>query len=146
MDQELLESALRAGGLRVTPQRRTVWGVFERGDSEHLTAEEVFGRVRHSVPSIARATVYNALPELVRAGLLRTVESRGALLYEVELGSEHQHFRCHSCGSLCDVQVEGIEGLRLLSQEPGEEYVVEWSSVLFEGLCGGCARTRANRA
>lgn len=142
MEQDRLENCLRASGLRVTPQRRAVWDAFDKGAGRHLTAKEVFERARRELPGIARATVYNSLPELVRAGLLRTIESRGAVLYDPDLDPEHQHFRCQYCERLYDVRVEGVETLRI----PGRRFVVEWKTVLLEGLCPDCSRTQAYRS
>jgi Fur family ferric uptake transcriptional regulator len=127
---------LRAAGLRVTPQRRAVWSAFEAGTNRHLTADEVFGKARRELPELARATVYNTLAALVDAGLLREVESRGAVLYDPNPDPTHQHFRCRACGGLYDVHVEGVGELRVSDQR---EFVVHERTVLLEGLCPSCA-------
>lgn len=135
------ESRLRAAGLRVTPQRRAVWSAFGAGSNGHLTADEVFGRARRELPELARATVYNTLAALVKAGLLREVESRGAVLYDPNPDPTHQHFRCRRCGRLHDVHVEGVGELRVVDERPFE---VHERTVLLEGLCPACSSTSAN--
>ncbi len=131
---------LRASGLRVTPQRRAVYSAFEGGANGHLTADEGFERARHELPEISRATVYNALAELVRAGLLRMVEGRAATLYDPNLDPTHHHFRCRSCGRLYDVHIDGVDVLRISGDEG---FVVDGKTVLFEGLCPRCAPEEA---
>ena len=131
-----VSAKLREAGLRVTPQRRAVLAAFHAGESRHLTAEEVFERARRTLPELSRTTVYNALGDLARAGLLRTVEGFGPARYDPNLDPEHQHFYCLSCGRLYDVHVRGVEGLELLDRD---EFAVERKSVLFEGYCPGCA-------
>lgn len=131
-----IEGRLRAAGLKVTAQRRAVWSAFASGDEGHLTAEEVFERARGELPELARATVYNALSELVRAGLLQVVEVRGALVYDANLDPEHHHFRCRSCSRLYDVHLEGAESLRISG---GEGFVVDRKSIMLGGLCPECS-------
>lgn len=131
-----IEERLRAAGLKVTAQRRAVWSAFNGGGEGHLTAEEVFERARRELPELARATVYNALSELARAGLLQVVEVRGALVYDANLDPEHHHFRCRSCGRLYDVHLEGAESLRISG---GEEFVVDRKSIMLGGLCPECS-------
>ncbi len=121
--------------MRVTPQRRAVWSAFEGGESGHLTADQVFERARRELPELARATVYNSLSELVRAGLLQVVEGRGAVLYDPNLDPNHQHFRCRNCDRLYDVQIEGAEQLRVSG---AEGFTVDGKTVMLVGLCPRC--------
>lgn len=134
-DKVHLGERLRGAGLRVTPQRRAVWAVFEDGESGHLTADEVFEEARRELPELARATVYNALGELVRAGLLQMVEGRGATLYDPNADKTHHHFRCKNCDRLYDVHVEGVEELKIL----GEGFRVDREAITFTGTCPECS-------
>lgn len=130
-----IEQSLREIGLRVTPQRRAVWSAFDKEGNGHLTADEVLVRARKILPELARATVYNTLATLVNAGLLRAVESRGAVLYDPNPDPTHHHFRCRSCGRLYDVHVEGLQELRITDNR---EFVVDSKTVLLGGLCPLC--------
>jgi Fur family ferric uptake transcriptional regulator len=125
---------LRGHGLRVTPQRRAIWAAFANGAAGHLSADEVLRRARSELPELSRATVYNALGELVAAGLLATIEGSGVQLFDPNVETHH-HFRCRGCGRLFDVQPRGVERLGL----PGHEFRVERTQVLFEGVCGICS-------
>ena len=127
-------SRIRAAGLRVTPQRRAILGAFAQGPDGHLTADEVYERARAEVPELARATVYNALAELVRAGLLRSVEGFGAARYDSNLDSSHHHFRCRSCGRLFDVHPRSADQIEL----DDRGFTVERVQVLLEGSCPEC--------
>lgn len=125
---------MREAGLRVTPQRRAVWSVFVDESSGHLTADEVFEVARRDLPELARATVYNALGELVRAGMLQTVEGRGATLYDSNLDTTHHHFRCENCDRLYDVNVDGVDELRIL----GKGFEIDRKTITFTGICPSC--------
>jgi Fe2+ or Zn2+ uptake regulation protein len=130
---------LREVGLRVTPQRRAVLSAFEE---DHLTADEVFARARRELPELSRATVYNALAAFVEVGILRAVESRGALLYDPNPDPTHHHFRCRRCDRLYDVHVAGVEALKVSG---ADSFVVERQTVLLGGLCPLCAPETARR-
>lgn len=127
---------LRTAGLRVTPQRRAIWSVFREGASGYLAADEVYERARDKLPELSRATVYNFLAEFVRAGLLQTVRGVGAVRYELNLGSNHHHFRCQRCDYLYDVRLQGVEHLQLLGKEG---FIVDPKTVLLEGYCSSCS-------
>ena len=71
---------LRSRGWRITPQRRAVVTVLERG-ARHATAEEVHTADQFVVPEISLATVYNVLTELVEMGEVAEVRlGRGAVV------------------------------------------------------------------
>jgi Fe2+ or Zn2+ uptake regulation protein len=129
---------IRAAGLRVTPQRRAVLGAFGP-EAGHLTADEVYERARTEVPELARATVYNALGELVRTGLLRAVEGLGAVRYDSNLDTSHHHFRCRSCGRLFDVHPRAADQIEL--DDGG--FTVERVQILVEGTCRECGNRSA---
>lgn len=133
---------LNKAGLRVTPQRRAVWSAFGDEENGHLTADEVFARARRGLPELSRATVYNALAAFVDAGLLRAVESRGAVLYDPNTDPAHHHFRCRNCDRLHDVHVEGVEDLQVSGDS---EFVVERRDVRLGGLCPACSAVGERR-
>jgi Fe2+ or Zn2+ uptake regulation protein len=130
-------SRMRDAGLRVTPQRRAVLGAFADGERGHLTADEVYELASAELPELARATVYNALGELVRVGLLRSVEGFGAVRYDPNLDESHHHFRCLACGRLYDVHPRGAEQIGLADRA----FSVERTQVLLEGTCPSCRAT-----
>lgn len=125
---------LRERGLRVTAQRRVILSTLTEGAHRHLTADEVFERSRRYLPEVARATVYNTLGELGRVGLLRTLEGRGAVRYELDGGDEHHHFRCLRCGLIFDIQLAGAPELE--PRDPG--FSVERAQIVLEGTCRDC--------
>jgi Fe2+ or Zn2+ uptake regulation protein len=131
---ERIAAVIREHGLRVTPQRRVIWGVFA-SHGAHLSADEVFRRGRADLPELSRATVYNALGELVAAGLLGLVEGPGPRLYDANV-QPHHHFRCRRCRRLYDVEPSGVETVPLAKRG----FTVEQAHVLLEGICPSCPR------
>lgn len=120
---------------RLTPQRRAVLETLEQA-GVHLSAAEVYERVRGRQPRIGHGTVYAALHFLVRAG--RVVEVRrpdGVVSYDSRL-SQHDHAACRLCGALADVEL----GLRpeYAQAEAQTGFRIERHALELVGLCPRC--------
>lgn len=91
---------LRKRGLRVTEPRRIICDHVVRRTG-HFTAEDVAAELTRAGSSrVSRATVYQTLPLMVRAGILRELPEAGRQVhYEHALGlAEHEHLICERCG------------------------------------------------
>ncbi|MCJ1676554.1 transcriptional repressor [Streptomyces sp. APSN-46.1] len=134
---DLLER-LRGRGWRMTSQRRVVAEVLD-GDHVHLTADEVHARAAERLPEISRATVYNALGELVTLGEVAEVATDGrAKRYDPNGHLPHQHLVCSGCGLIRDVHPTGNP----LADLPTDErfgFTVSEAEVTYRGLCPSCA-------
>ncbi|MER7661600.1 MULTISPECIES: Fur family transcriptional regulator [unclassified Streptomyces] len=134
---DLLER-LRGRGWRMTSQRRVVAEVLA-GDHVHLTADEVHALAVQRLPEISRATVYNALGELVLLGEVIEVSTDGrAKRYDPNAHHPHQHLVCSQCGTVRDVHPTGNP----LADLPTEErfgFTVSQVEVTYRGLCPTCA-------
>jgi len=76
MDAKAIQRWFDDGGLRCTPQRYAVMAFLMKQNS-HPTAAEIFEAVNRVDPRSSRATTYNNLRDLVRAGLVREVAAEG---------------------------------------------------------------------
>jgi Fur family ferric uptake transcriptional regulator len=121
---------LRTRGLRVTPQRRAILGVFSHHAAEHLSADEIHARAAAVVPELGRGTVYATLAELTELGLLAALGSPEPVRYETNTGP-HQHFRCRLCLRLFDVELAD-------PAVAAEGFVVERITITAEGVCAEC--------
>jgi methylated-DNA-[protein]-cysteine S-methyltransferase len=130
--EETIRQALRAHGLRSTPQRHAILKAFERQAGEHLSAEEIHDRASRSLNSLSRGTVYAALAELTELGLLSAVGLPEPVRYELNT-ARHDHFRCRLCLRLFDL-AESSE----TSVAGPSRAIVERIDVRAEGICGDC--------
>lgn len=134
---DLLER-LRERGWRMTSQRRVVAEVLD-GDHVHLTADEVHARAVERLPEISRATVYNALGELVSLGEVMEVTTDGrAKRYDPNAHHPHQHLVCSGCGLIRDVHPTG-DALAGLPAAERFGFTVSGVEVTYRGLCASCA-------
>jgi Fur family peroxide stress response transcriptional regulator len=99
-----LSEKLKACDVRPTPQREIVLKVIlEKRD--HPTADEIFARVKASLPTISLATVYNCLEALVQGGLVRQVNFERAPTRYCPNLHEHAHFHDETSGRIHDVDL-----------------------------------------
>ncbi|HED04296.1 MAG TPA: transcriptional repressor [Candidatus Fraserbacteria bacterium] len=129
-----------ARSTRWTRQREAVLEAIQQAE-KHLTAQEIYHRVRQRLPGIAYGTVYNSLAYLREAGLVREVKlGDGPVLYDKRT-DRHDHLCCRRCGVVLDYKVPHLE--QLLKRVRREtDFQVESAHVLFEGLCPDCQRSR----
>src|SRR6266581_205908 len=71
MDAEAIKQSLEGSGLRCTAQRYAVMA-FLMDHKGHPTAAEIYEAVNRVDPRSSRATTYNNLRDLVKAGLARS--------------------------------------------------------------------------
>src|SRR5690242_2742632 len=141
MDAELIKRSLEDSGLRCTPQRYAVMA-FLMQHGKHPTAAEIFQAVNRVDPRSSRATTYNNLKDLVRAGLVREVAVEGRAARFDAKGIRHHHFICDRCGKVEDLQwydvpkpTAGSLGKRTLRE----------CELIFRGFCTKCAPRRLSR-
>jgi Fur family transcriptional regulator, peroxide stress response regulator len=134
--QAVLDRTLSRSGLRMTRQRQTVYDTL-MDQRDHPTADEVFSRVKRTMPTISLATVYNCLEKLVDCGLVRQVNrDRESTRYCANL-KEHGHFYCRQCGSVHDIDLPSGQPADLGLALP-EGFRVDQLDVNLRGVCPEC--------
>jgi Fur family peroxide stress response transcriptional regulator len=137
-----LDQAFHAAALRPTAQRYAVLE-FLAEHPVHATAEEIFSAVNRNDPRASRATVYNNLRSLAKAGLVREVMSEGkAARFDANL-RRHHHFICDRCGAVEDISWFDLppwEGHAALGGRDVNNY-----EIVFRGACVRCRRSQLER-
>ena len=141
MPADAIKRSLEFSGLRCTAQRYAVMA-FLMGHKGHPTAAEIFEAVNRADPRSSRATTYNNLRDLVKAGLVREVAVEGRAGRFDAAGMRHHHFICDRCGSVEDVEWYDVP--RPAARSLGRRVVRE-CQLIFRGLCVKCAPRRASR-
>jgi len=114
---------------------------FLMEQNSHPTAAETFEAVNRVDPRSSRATTYNNLRDLVKAGLVREVAVEGrAARYDAK-GMRHHHFICDRCGEVEDVEWYNVPNPA--SRHLGKRVLRE-CEIIFRGLCTKCAQRRAS--
>lgn len=120
--------------LNTTSQRETIVDQFLK-TQEHISIEELLGRVRRRNAKVGYATVYRTLKLLVDSGLaIERQFGDGHSRYEVA-GDHHDHLICASCGLILEFEDPEIEALQeKIAQRLGGFTVVRHRHELY-GLC-----------
>ena len=123
---------------QLTRQREAVLEVVRQAE-KHLTAQDIYDRVRQRLPTMAYGTVYNALAYLQEAGLVQAINvGSGPTLYDRRT-ERHDHLACRRCGKVLDCRLPELEqALARVARESG--FKIERAHVVFEGLCAECLR------
>jgi len=102
-----IRTSLEKAGLRGTKQREVVYEVLCE-EQDHPSADVVYERARHKMPSISMATVYNCLESFVSAGLARQLNfQRQSSRYcpITDQNPHFAHFHCRKTGHIYDVEL-----------------------------------------
>lgn len=140
MEVDPIKQSLEDGGLRCTAQRYAVMA-FLMDNKGHPTAAEIFEAVNRVDPRSSRATTYNNLRDLVKAGLVREVAVEGRAGRFDATGTRHHHFICDLCGNVEDVDWYDVP--KPASRSLGKRVVRE-CQLIFRGLCAKCSARRAS--
>jgi Fe2+ or Zn2+ uptake regulation protein len=138
MNAKAIKQSLESSGLRCTPQRYAVMA-FLMGHNRHPSAAEIFEAVNRADPRSSRATTYNNLRDLVRAGLVREVAVEGRAARFDAKGTRHHHFICDRCSNVEDIEWYKVP--KPAAGFPGKRVLRE-CELIFRGLCEKCATRR----
>ncbi len=125
-----------AEGYRNTTQRTLILAEVQAAE-RHLTAGEIFERVRRRDPKIAYGTVYRSLHLLAERGLIQELTFADQASRFDKRVDRHDHVHCIACGLLLDVDVP----VALIARHVAEEqsgFAVESHHTLFAGTCPSC--------
>lgn len=111
---------LREAGIPVTLQRVEIARCMLSGPC-HLSADQVFGRVRESVPATSRATVYNTLKLFREKNLVRElIVDPERVVYDSNT-APHYHLYDAASGRLVDVSADELKVVGMPALPPGME-------------------------
>ncbi len=129
---------------RNTTQRAVILAEVESADG-HLTAGELFERVRRRYPTIAYGTVYRTLHLLAEHGLIQELTFADQTSRFDKRVDRHDHVHCLQCGIIMDVDVP----VALMASHVAEEqsgFTVTSHHTVFSGICPDCAAARDRKA
>lgn len=129
--------------LRMTNQREMILQELQKS-RDHLTADELYQRIRKKMPRISLATVYRNLEILSEVGLIKKLEVSGRQKRFDWKTEDHDHIYCIRC--------HRVENLKLDREEIGvtvpdtvSGYRLTGYRLEFSGLCEDCKKEKTRK-
>jgi Fur family ferric uptake transcriptional regulator len=141
MVSHTIADSLRNAGFRATAGKIAILTVLS-GMSEPLSVSGILKKLKGKVDTV---TVYRAVEDLSRAGLVRRVDlGHQHAHYEVvdSKGRHHHHLVCRMCGAVEDVEQcdpAHLEGAVLRKSKRFAS--IETHTMEFFGICRECIKT-----
>ena len=111
MSSENIE--LKKAGLKVTHPRVRILQILESSRTRHLTAEDVYQRLRDAGDDVGIATVYRVLTQFEQAGMVQKLNfDGGQSVFELDDGDHHDHMVCLDSGKVIEFHSDEIERLQ----------------------------------
>ena len=101
---------LRKAGLKVTLPRVRILEIFEQSKERHLSAEDIYNKIRDAGDEVGLATVYRVLTQFESAGILmkQNFEDNYSV-YELVSDDHHDHMVCIDSGTVIEFKNDLIE-------------------------------------
>jgi len=131
-----LTMLFREQGLRVTPQRQTIFRLLH-GNDGHPTVESLYDAARGEMPTISLKTVYQTVHDLEAMGQVSLLDlGTGSVRVDPNVEHAHHHLICDECGKVRDLPVD----FRSLRVPPRlrDGFSVSTVEVNFRGRCQEC--------
>jgi Fur family transcriptional regulator, ferric uptake regulator len=139
MDRPLPDlSSLRPEGGKRSSKRDKIVQVFLRQEG-HISADDLFERIRREASGIGRATVYRTLQWMVDAGIARKVDfGEGRSRYEPSYRHpRHFHLICTTCHSSSEFLSSDVETL-MEEIAAARKFTASQAVVQIYGTCEAC--------
>jgi len=131
--------ALIEKGYRLTPQRIMVVEALHSVDT-HISAEEIFAKLKAKYPYANISTVYRTLELLKQLGLAAQIDiGDGISRYHAKEHSRHHHLVCNKCGTVIELPESDLEPLqKALMKSCG--FKADLKHLAIFGLCNTCQK------
>lgn len=132
---EKAKNILKEKKIRPTYQRIRILKLLER-DKTHPSADDIYGMLQSSIPTLSKTTVYNTLNYFVKKGLaLPIIITSGETRFDGCI-VPHHHFYCEKCKKIIDLNItcthskKGVVSGHMVRELHG----------YFKGVCRDCAK------
>ena len=135
-----LVESVRKRGYRMTPQREMILDAIH--DEGHITADDIFQRVRAKSPAVNLATVYRTLELLKELDIVTAIDTgEGCVHYELAGEQPHHHLVCEECGYTLELDCDALQPLE---QELLRRYgfVMNLNHLALFGKCPDCQKPK----
>ena len=124
-------------GYRITPQRIMILNAVQDAEG-HISAEEIYSKVRATYSHLNISTVYRTLELLEELKLVTETDlGEGRVRYHSADKGHHHHLICQKCGAVIDMDDFIFKSLaEIMAEKYG--FVAEMRHLAIFGHCRNC--------
>ena len=128
---------LEGKGYRLTPQRLIILTELQK-NGDHISAEDVYKKVRRRYPTINISTIYRTLELLEQLNLVTSTDmGDDTKQYHYIESSKHHHLVCKSCGDIMELSGSHLQPLKdVLYKE--YKFTTNMNHLVIYGTCRRC--------
>ena len=134
---------LKEKGYKITPRRRAIIELFVSAGT-HLTAEDVWGKIRKKIKRCGLPGIYRNLEELTECGILTRIQlfdrRKHYSICSAPRAEHHHHITCLKCGKVGEIENCAIDDSRNING-----YKVVSHFVQINGICPVCLKKNKKR-
>ena len=129
--------------MRMTSQREIILKELQESH-QHLTADELYERVKKFMPRISLATVYRNLETLSEAGIIGKLEISGRQKrFDADV-HPHDHIFCLQCHRVDNIEFDrNLVNPAAVASDKG--YRITGYRVEFKGICSSCRNNQEKK-
>lgn len=136
-----IKQCLHEASYKLTPQRESTVIVLLENEADHLSAEDVYLKVKEKAPEIGLATVYRTLELLAELKVVDKINfGDGVARFDLRKeGAEHfhHHLVCMECGAVDEIE-EDLLGDVEAKVERDYNFKIMDHRLTFHGICHRC--------
>jgi len=136
MENSHTHKILSENKLKATPQRILVYSMLSKSDN-HLSADNIFEKIKKTMPAISFATIYAILRTFKDVGLINELRINSERsLFESRIDGHH-HFYCEKCKKVFDIN---IPHCCTLEKKEVNGHIINNFEGYFHGFCKKCKK------
>ena len=136
-----VKEQLHKASYKLTPQREATVRVLLENEADHLSAEDVYLKVKDKAPKIGLATVYRTLELLAELKVVDKINF-GDGVARFDLRKEgakhfHHHMVCMECGAVDEIEEDLLEDVERRVEKEFNFKILD-HRLTFHGICHRC--------
>ena len=136
-----VKQQLQQSSYKLTPQREATVRVLIENEKDHLSAEDVYLKVKDKAPEIGLATVYRTLELLAELKVVDKINC-GDGVARFDLRKEgakhfHHHLVCMECGKVDEIHEDLLPKVEERVESEYQFKILD-HRLTFHGICSEC--------
>lgn len=136
-----VKQQLQQSSYKLTPQREATLRVLIENEKDHLSAEDVYLKVKDKAPEIGLATVYRTLELLAELKVVDKINfGDGVARFDFRKeGAKHfhHHLVCMECGKVEEIEEDLLPRVEERVENEFEFKILD-HRLTFHGICASC--------